>query len=170
MIKSLLKLPEFLFLIYINILFSFSLYGFHIFSQILLPFLQDFLKIQEFIGGLYGLLITAGFIGGSFVLGKLLLFNIIYLFKWIFPNLHDFLDKMIYDKNFRKKVFLAAFILDMGYYLANCFVLVPPFLAGNFADATSVLLFSIGGIFPAYITFLLLIKIRYRLQNRLQCK
>ncbi|MCR5260412.1 MAG: hypothetical protein K6C94_01090 [Candidatus Gastranaerophilales bacterium] len=96
---------------------------------------------------------------------KILIFPLLYKIKFL-NNIKDFLEKFATDKNFSIKILFSVLIVDIIVYLLTVFLLERPYTTPAYFDAIKEsvwgILFTVGGVLPCYLSFLIWYKWTHR--------
>ncbi len=132
----------------IQIILAFGVLGFLVFLHTIVPLFSDLLpEPTEFLDAsafAVAFLIAVA----SYLLFKILIFPLLYIFKAPFGYIHSFLNKFLIDKNFRMKILLYALLADIIGFFAMLYI-------DDFDFSSTVVLFLIlgGGVLTSYISF-----------------
>lgn len=148
-------------LILFNLLLSSNLLLFTIFMVLLPPFLFISVKIK-LADPLSSLILYGLFFSVFVIIFKICIFRLIYKFKKRLPYFGNFLEKIINDLDFRKKILKITNISDTSFIFINAFLLslycmvkdIDFLYTGNFLRSLLLFVFWCGGVTLCYKSFL----------------
>lgn len=149
-------------LIFFNLILSSNLLLFSIFSFLVFPFVKMSENLN-FADPLSSWILYILFFPVFVIIFKISIFRIIYRFKKQLPYFGNFLEKIINDINYRRKILKFTNISDISFVFINAVLLniyslakdISSSYAGEFFDSLFFFIFWGGGVTICYKSFLI---------------
>lgn len=149
-------------LIFFNLFISSNWMILLVFVLFLLPFVKISYYLK-FADPLSSLILYILFFPVFVIIFKISIFRIIYRFKKQLPYFGNFLEKIIYDINYRRKILKFTNISDISFVFINAVLLniyslakdISSSFAGEFFRSLLIFIFWGGGVTICYKSFLI---------------